>query len=235
LAVAGGLVARLLLMIAPLAATSAVRAQVAASATLSSSYVYRGVAISDGQPTLGANLSYDGDQGLYAAATAIIEAAPHAGLRWLGHVETAGYAFTLRSGPTVDLGVSNLGYTITRYGGAQVDSPEAFAGVLNGPVNVYLHLSPDGLGGGGRTLYGEANGALKLRAHFRLFAHAGLLGSLGGGHETRPRYDLRLGAAATFRGVEAQLSWVLLRPDTYYSGAAGGRNGMAVASVTFGF
>jgi len=208
------------------------RSQVAVSATLTSNYLYRGMSLSDGQPTLDLALAVDGRGGLYGGVSLIGETARNGRPRWLGDVEYLGYATRLGGGPTLDLGVHNLDYRTFGYCSGDYDEAEVYAGLIAGHFNAYVHYSPNAFNPGARTIYAEANGAIGLPRPFRLVAHAGVVTPLGGGLD---RYDVSAGVAAAFRRAEARLTWTTTRPNTDYATRFATGRGVVALALTWLF
>jgi uncharacterized protein (TIGR02001 family) len=191
--------------------------QAAASATLLSNDLYRGLSLSQGQPALDLTVTYDSlnrdSLGVYAGGSAIGETTGGRGPRILGEIAYLGYSARRGTGPNLDVGVQILNY---RAGGDHAgahDAAEIYAGWVAGSLNAYVHYSPDYFNSGERTLYGEVNDAARLARRWRLFVHAGALSVLGGGRDGETRYDVRAGIAAAFKGGEAQLSWTTTLPN----------------------
>jgi len=228
--------AALLPLLATLGLAPGARAQVAASVTVATNYLYRGVSLSDGQPSLDLAFAYDDKSGFYAGGALIGEVTRHQGAEGLGHLEYLGYAYRLKDGSTLDLGVNNLNYRSYGYPySGDADATEVYAGWVRGPLNYYLHYSPNYFQPGARVLYGEVNGAIRLPSPFRLFGHAGVLTPLGGGYDSKERYDLRAGVEVGFRRGQAQLAWTTAQPTrTYLDGPAQGR-GVLVLGLTWFF
>lgn len=205
-----------LLILAPLGVASHAWSQVAASATITTNYLYRGVSLSDGQPALDLALLYDDKGGAYIGGSLIGEVTRSRGVQWLGHQEYLGYALRLPAGPTLDLGVNNLYYQSYSYPHGDEDAFEVYAGWVTGLLNYYVHFSPNYFRPGARALYGEVNGAVRLPRPLRLFGHVGALTPLGGGYDNKERYDVRVGIAASFKRGEIQLAWTTARPAPIY-------------------
>ena len=209
----------------------------AASATITTNYLYRGVSLSDGQPALDLALIYDHESGFYVGGSLTGEVTRHQSAQWQGHQEYAGYALRLAPGSTVDLGVSNLYYRNYVYPYGDADATEIYVGWVKGPLNYYLHYSPNYFHPGARVLYGEINGAVRLPRPWRLFGHVGVLTPLGGGNDDKERYDVRAGIAVTFKHGEAQLAWTTSRPPPAYAAYIGtqaqGRGTVALGLTWF--
>jgi uncharacterized protein (TIGR02001 family) len=207
-------------------------AQLAPSATFTSNYIYRGVSLSDGEPTLELSLAYDDRSGFYAGGSLIGEVTRGQGAQSLGSQEYLGYAHRFGPDSTLDVGVSNLHYRSYGYGAAAYDATEVYAGWVRGLFNYYVHYSPNYFQPGTRALYGEVNGAVRLPRPWRLFGHAGVLTPLSGGYE---RYDVRAGVAAGFRHGEAQLSWSIASPSLGYGDRYSQGRGAVVLGLTWFF
>jgi uncharacterized protein (TIGR02001 family) len=224
-----------LLLLAMLAVASTARAQVAATATVATNYLYRGASLSDGEPALDFAVAYDDKSGFYGGASLIGEATRHQGAEFLGHLEYLGYAYRLKDGSTLDLGANNLNYrTFGQRSLDDEDATEVYAGWVRGPLNYYLHYSPNYFEPGSRMLYGEVNGGIRLPNPFRLFGHAGVLTPLGGSRDNKEHYDVRAGVEMRFRHGAAQLAWTTAQPTrTYLAAPAQGRGVVALALSWF--
>jgi uncharacterized protein (TIGR02001 family) len=205
-----------LLVAAPLAVAIPARSQLAASASLTNNYLYRGVSLSDGQPALDVALLYDNKSGFYLGGSLIGEVTRHSGAQPLGHQEYLGYAFRLPSRTSLDLGVNNLFYRSYVYPYGNEDATEVYAGWVASRLNVYIHYSPNYFQPRTRALYSEINGAVPLPRPWRLFAHGGVLAPFGEGSDGKAQYDANAGIGASFRHGEAQLEWSTERAQPYY-------------------
>jgi uncharacterized protein (TIGR02001 family) len=205
-----------LLILAPLGAAPHAWSQVAASATFTTNYLYRGVSLSAGQPALDLALLYDDKSGAYLGGSVIGEVTRDRGAEALGHQEYLGYALRLPAGSTLDLGVNNLQYRNYTFPYGEEDATEVYAGWVAGLLNYYVHYSPNYFRPGARAFYGEINGAARLPRPLRLFGHVGVLTPLGGGADDKARYDVRVGIAAAFKRGEVQLAWTTARPAPVY-------------------
>ena len=235
-----------------LAAVMPACAQVAASATLTSAYDYRGVTLTDGQPALGISVSYDQTSGAYLGASLFGHNPTHAGLQPLGELAYIGYAHRIETGPGLDLGVSEFRYktyytalsgnklTPNRpyfFGNYVTDSTQSYIGLLGKNVSFYLNYSPNYFNDGIAALYSDLSGAIHPAPRWRLFAHAGILTPLSGRPEPgarREEYDLRAGIAAELKHAEVQLAWTTRRPNSDQLGAyRQGRDALTLSASWF--
>lgn len=132
------------------------------------------------------------------------------GVQPLRSVQYLGYARRLRSGLTLDIGVTNRLYT--RYFSADYASQflEGYVGVIGRRVSARLFVSPDFDGRGGDSAYVEANGLIAQRGRLSLSGHVGLLAPpREPDRHTNPKeLDWRLDATRTFDRLAVSLQWV---------------------------
>ncbi|HXU99578.1 MAG TPA: TorF family putative porin [Caulobacteraceae bacterium] len=193
----------------------ACRAQVAASVAIDSDDRLRGISLSDGRPVANLNLSWDSPSGIYVGASAGAVATGRDGLRWLGDTVLVGYARRFGAGASWDVGVSNSLVADYAGGAKRIDYSELYGGLTAKGLSAHLYYSPSYLGSGAQTLYAEVNGAVRPATAWRLFAHAGVLTSLGGANVAyagHTRYDARAGVARAFGGFELSLAATTTTP-----------------------
>jgi uncharacterized protein (TIGR02001 family) len=212
-----------------LAAAGGAAAQVGAGLSLETDYRFRGVSLSGGRPAVHLDLAWDGAGGVYAGAAATsveLERGMRRGqlIGYLG-IARATSGFGWEVGATAAHFIAAAGY----------DYAELYAGLLGKNWNARLSLSPDYFGHGARTLYAELNAGSPLGAPWRVFAHLGALGAMGGtAASTRPRYDLRAGIAATRDAWELQLAWVEAGSgDIYPAPYPAKRSGLVLSVARF--
>jgi uncharacterized protein (TIGR02001 family) len=185
------------------------RAQLGVSASVDSDERPRGVSLSDGGPVASLNLTWDDASGVYAGASATTVATRRSGLEVLGDVIYLGYSRRLNPTTSWDVGVSNSVVAVYVQPTYRANYTEMYAGITAGPFSSHVYYSPDYLGEGARTLYGEVNGAFPLSRRWRLLAHVGVLNSLGGArvpYAGRTRYDARLGVARELGALQLRLA-----------------------------
>ncbi|MGI9169168.1 MAG: TorF family putative porin [Caulobacteraceae bacterium] len=222
----------------PFGPVAPARAQVSASASLTSDYQYRGVSLSDGEPALAVNIAYDRAGGGYVGGSGIAEETAADGPRVLGHVEYVGYSRRIDTDRTWDVGVINQGvdkYYDRRY---SFDYVQAYTGIITRTFSYYIYYAPDYFGSGLQSLYAEVNGAFRPARRWRVFGHLGALAAFGGSDRAegaRQKYDLRAGFAAQFERVELQLAWTTVLPDAGYLAGRPQSRAALVASASFDF
>jgi len=216
-------------------------AQAGVGITFFSDYLWRGVSLSDGHPTLSLNFAYDDPAGWYAGASLTgVSLGPYhrQQLQALGY---AGYAGRLSDRLGWEAGATVVHFTVdSRY-----DYGEGFAGLSGERWNLRLHLSPDYFGSGARTAYGEFNVGVPLSPILRVTAHAGALTRLGGGgasaEGSRTSLDGSLGLAVARDAWEVQLDWVVgggggaAYPLAYPNAYGRAATGRLVLSATLSF
>jgi hypothetical protein len=159
---------------------------------------FRGYSLSDGRPVGILDLSYDGPNGVYAAASGSVLLTRHEGLKGLGLALNGGYAKRIRPDLTLDLGVIHSRYS--EYSGVATGRAytELYAGLAGKLVGARFSLSPNYIGPARWTLHGEVNGRIDLTDDLLLDGSLGALVPLGNGAyagAARATWDARLGLA----------------------------------------
>jgi hypothetical protein len=94
---------------------------------------------------------------------------------------------------------------------------EVYVGLAGKSLSSRVYVSPDYLGSGEWTIYGEANASVPVARKLRLTGHAGVLVPLNGrdyyGSPYRTEFDWRLGIARDFGPVTANISWTGIGRD----------------------
>lgn len=168
---------------------------------------FRGQSISDGRPTLTADLSYDDVSGLYAGfATAVGFMADDAP-RFLRGAVFGGYSHKIATGVALDGGVIVRHYTDAATFTYLPTFGEAYIGLIGRRISARLFHAPHY--GGGPATYGELNALLLEKGPWSLSAHAGILSSPP--DETRGRHvdtDWRLSAVRQLGRFRLSASFV---------------------------
>lgn len=192
-----------LLLLLPLLGMAGAAAQTSGSVALQSDYRFRGLSLSDGQPSAQLGLNYDHPQGWYAGAQAACANLRERDLAQL--TVYGGMARRLASGWSWEAGAS-----ASRFSRAHdSDYGEWYAGLASERLGVRLYVSPHYFGRDLRTAYAEANGFYPLHDKLKLVAHGGVLRYLPrDGADLPARYDARLGLAQSLDDWNVQLAWV---------------------------
>jgi uncharacterized protein (TIGR02001 family) len=207
-------------------------AQLGATATADTDYRYRGVSLSDSQPSLRLTLNYDAAERWYVGASA-------AGARLTGgdsYTQLLGYAGW--SMPAFAETSLELGLDGSHFAGISgYDFAEAYAGLLGERWSARLYFAPNYYGRGVKTLYAELNTYLALDPRSRLFAHFGVLYPISGavGDADRTRGDLSLGAALVLHAWDLHLAWVAATRGGPYPAVYSGHPTALVAGVSVAF
>ncbi len=216
-------------------------AQVALSATATTSLLYRGGSLTDGDPALSLALAYDGPHGFYAGGSLIGEVDSRRGPQVLGHVEYLGYAVRPARGPTWDFGVSNanyaqdIDYQASRYVPYRIDATEFHIGVIFRNFSYFAYFSPNYFDPTVSSIYNEFNGVVRPGRGWRVLGHIGVLNQLSGYSVRKPHYDISASVIRPFKGGEARLSWTTtFLPTDYPASYARGR-GVASLDLTLFF
>ena len=147
-------------------------AQLAASASLSSSEMFRGETISNSDPVIAAGVSLDSRSGLFAGASASLALNTEVP-RISALVQYAGYA--ARSGEwAAEVGVIHRSYARVANSDYRRGFFEGFVGAGFRGVRARLYVSPDYMIYGRASYYAEVNARLLKVEAFRLEGHVGL-------------------------------------------------------------
>lgn len=134
------------------------------------------------------SIAYDDVHGPYAGVSLTAVAADD-GIEPLESVQYAGYAQRLKSGVSLDVGVSHWissHYYTGEYGR---DFTEAYVGIVGRRLSSHIFLSPD-YDGHGTAIYAEVNDLLLDRGDWSLTGHVGALAPPNEAAE--PRHSLRM-------------------------------------------
>lgn len=206
--------------------SSPAAAQLSAAVSFFSDDRFRGYSISDARPVGILDLSYDAPDGFYAAASGSVVASRGDGLQPLEAILNAGYAKRLRSGLTIDGGITHSEFTRYSDRGAERSYSEVYMGLSSQFLTARIYASPDYQMHG--SLYGELDGNIPV-GELRLTGHIGLLVPFSGrgyGESYGRDVDWRLGIARQFGPVSIQAAWTGVRPghdvyrDRYHSRSA---------------
>ncbi|HEX5182651.1 MAG TPA: TorF family putative porin [Allosphingosinicella sp.] len=149
------------------------RAQLALSGTVASNDVFRGDSTSGDRPVATFTIAYDDFRGPYAGLS-LTAVATGQGIEPLQSIQYAGYAHRLKSGVSLDIGVSHWDSSHYHSGPYGRDFTEAYVGIVGRRLSSHIFLSPDYEGRGG-SVYAEVDGLLLDRGNWSLTGHAGAL------------------------------------------------------------
>ena len=218
---------------------SAAAAQVTATASVVSDYLFRGVSLSDQKPAAQASINYDDAGGWYAGAfgstVQLFNESTTSGqaVAYLGAVLPAGNGFNW------DLGTD---YSVFS-DGRSYDYGEVYAGVTSRSLTARLHYSPNYFGFGRGSFYGEVNGNHALGGGFVVIGHVGVLVPTGQDEEMHLRtssarnvVDARAGIGVEIGGFNLEVAWVGIDGNSnLYPVYAAQRRNTVVASVSRSF
>lgn len=170
---------------------------------------FRGISVSERRPVAILDLAYDDQSGFYAdaAATGVLrgggDPAP------LSVQLSGGYAKQLKSGTTIDLGMTHTNYSRYWNGNRARTYTEVYAGIGRGAFSSRIFLSPHYFLPGRWTAYGEVNGNFGLGTNWTLNTHVGTLVPLQtpAGISYRTDFDWRIGVSRTLGPVSLHAAW----------------------------
>jgi uncharacterized protein (TIGR02001 family) len=183
-------------------ASPAADAQVAVSLALDTDYRHRGVSLSDSQPTVTLNLSYDQASGVYAGLSAIGGDTSDNEFGLLGQMGYVGFARRIGVDTVLDVGATSSKFFRSR----TIEYSDFYLGVLDKNVAFHVHYAPNYFDLGRDALYSDLNVFFSPAAGWRLSGHAGFLDYLGDGPiPLSDRSDFRVTVARAFRSSEVRL------------------------------
>ena len=203
-----------------LALPACASAQVGLSASLASDVRLRGLSLTNLEPALALNLSYDHPSGFYAgggvlALAGFLDTDAGPGDRFVGHNEYLGFTAPLGGDRSWDVGVSNLAYTLDYERKLNLHYTEAYLGLVQGDVALHVYFAPDYPRHGLNSAYADLNASHRFANVWRLTGHVGAHERLGGNPAQdgrRWRIDTQLGLAREFTKAEIDLSWIASAP-----------------------
>ena len=209
------------------------QAEVGATVSAFSDLRFRGISLSEGRPVGIFDFAYDDASGVYAEASAsgVLrsggEPAP------LGIQFSGGYARRLKSGTSIDLGMTHSSYS--RYSNGQRGRAytEVYAGLAHGALSSRIFFSPHYSVSGRWTAYGELNGNFSPATNWGLNTHIGMLVPLRtpSGQSYRTDFDWRVGVSRTFGRLSLQAAWSDGGPGKdRYAGRVHGRSALVLGA-----
>jgi hypothetical protein len=175
---------------------------------------FRGDSTSGERPVATFSIAYDDVHGPYAGISFTAVAAKGWSIEPLRSIQYVGYARRLKSGISLDVGVTHRisSHYYTGEYGRQLT--EAYVGIVGRRVSSHLFFSPDYDGHGRAALYGEVEALLIDRGNWSLSSHVGaLVPPREDPSQSRSiEIDGRLGAARRFGKTALSLNWVSATP-----------------------
>lgn len=159
--------------------------------------------------------AYDDVHGPYFGVSFTAVLTRDEGVKPLRSIQYAGYARRLKSGLSLDLGITHRissHYYAGEYGR---DLTEAYVGIIGRRVSSHLFFSPDYDGHGGDSLYGEVEALLLERGAWSVSSHVGakVTPREAPGEERMVELDGRIGATRRFGRTAISVNWIAATPN----------------------
>ena len=225
---------RLIVAAAALLLPAAAHAAVGATVSAFSDLRFRGNSLSEGRPVAVLDFAYDDPSGFYAggAATGVLreggEPAP------LALQLNAGYAKQLRSGITLDAGITGSTYSNYSGGRGRTSYAEIYAGIARGALSGRIFVSPHYFEQGRWTVYGEINGNVSPARRWTIDAHAGMLVPLRtptSAESYRAQFDWRVGVSRELGRLSLHAAWTDGTPGhDFYRGRTRSRSAIVLGA-----
>jgi uncharacterized protein (TIGR02001 family) len=212
--------------------TIASNAQVSTTIGIESDYRYRGVSLSNSQPSPRLTLNYDAADHWYAGASAT-RAALVAGAKSTQLMGYAGWVSNAVEDRRVEIGIDG-----SRFAGVSgYDFAEAYVGLLANQWSARAYYAPNYYGRRIGVGYLELNAHLSLSEQVRAFAHLGALAPLRrtAGDAGTTRGDISVGVGFVAGGWDLHLAAVGATRGGPYPAVYGGRRAAAVTGASFSF
>ena len=174
---------------------------------------FRGESTSGHNPVATFSASYDGSSGFYLGAS-FTAVASDDGIEPLRSIQYVGYAKRLKSGVSLDFGITHRISSHYYTGEYAKQFTEAYVGIVGRRVSSHLFFSPDYDGHGGDSLYGEVESLLLDRGNWSLSAHAGALvpPREAPAQSRKVELDGRIGITRRFGRTALSLNWIGATP-----------------------
>jgi uncharacterized protein (TIGR02001 family) len=193
-------------------------ADAGATASLYSDLQFRGYSLSAGRPVAILDFAYDDPSGFYvdASGTGVLRSSrPEP----LGLQLTGGYARRLKSGTSLDFGITHSTYSAYSSAGRSNSYTEVYAGIARGALSSRIFLSPHYFESRRWSAYGEVNASVSPLRRWDVDGHLGLHVPLRApaNESYRPEVDWRLGLTRELGPLSIHASWSGGAPgrDTY--------------------
>jgi len=214
------------------ALTVPAQAQLSTTLGVESDYRYRGVSLSDSEPSARLTLNYDGPEHWYAGASATrpVVVASERATQLLGY---AGWVSSPIADRSFEIGIDGSHFV----GLSGYDFAEAYVGLLASRWSARAYYAPNYYGRRIGTVYLELNAHVALNEQARLFAHLGALVPVRGasGDADTTRGDASVGVGFVTGGCDFHLAAVGATSGGPYPAVYAGRRAAVVAGVSFSF
>ena len=209
----------------------ATQAQVSTTIGIESDYRYRGVSLSNSEPSPRLTLNYDAPDRWYAGASAtrVAIAGSARSTQWLGY---AGWVSSAVEGHSFEIGIDGSHFA----GVSGYDFAEAYVGLLANRWSARAYYAPNYYGRRVGAGYLELNAHAPVSGEIRVFAHLGALAPAGGGGDAgQARGDISIGAGYVSGGWDLHLAAVAATHSGPYPAVYAGRRAALVAGASFSF
>lgn len=216
--------------------TTRAAADVGATVSVLSDERFRGYSLSGGSPVAALDFAYDDASGFYADAsgTGVLR---HGDPALLGFELNGGFAKRLKSGTTIDVGLTGSSYSYYSNGGPRKSYAELYAGIARGALSTRIFLSPHYSESGLWTAYGEVNGSISPARDWSLDGHVGLLVPIRTPHNDeryRTAFDWRAGVTRQLGRITLHAAWVQGARGANYYGSQRNSTHALVLGATLG-
>ncbi len=197
-------------------------AQISGSVLAETDSWFRGRSISQGQPVISVNLSYDDNSGIYGG-TAIAFTLGEQNQGPLSFIGSLGYAKNIDTNLSTDIAATVTTYTERASRMANETFVEFHTGLTYKNLTGRIRYSPNFQELDAQTIYMEVDAAHRLGDGFNMLAHAGFLQQIGGVGslgERNSRYDLSLGVSKDIGlwNINGSINYGGDRGGTFFSG-----------------
>ena len=210
----------------------AAHAQLSATIGVDSDYRYRGVSLSNSNPSARLTVNFEGAERWYVGASATRAALTGQDT----YPQLTAYAGWLAG--TIDRASVEIGIVGSHFvGSAGYDFDEGYVGLLSRDWSARLYLSPDYYGRNVATAYVELNAHVALDERARVFAHVGALAPLRSvaGDAGKTRGDVSVGAGVVLDGWDLHVAGVAATRGGPYPAVYNGRHATVVVGVALSF
>jgi len=208
------------------------RAEVGATVSAFSDLRFRGYSLSEGSPVAILDLAVDDPSGFYAdaAGTGVFR---NSGPAPLALQLTGGYAKRLKSGTTLDFGITHSTYSSYSSAARGNSYTELYAGIARGALSSRIFLSPHYFESGRWSAYGEVNGSVSPARRWNVDGHVGVQVPLHApyGQSYRREVDWRLGITRELGRLSLHAAWSAGAPGRdFYRGRGHSRSTLVLGA-----